>query len=230
MSMLVMVPARGHRKQAEALLESFEKNTDSAELVFILDPDDQDTFEGIDWKDAAVVALSPRGSLAEKLNETAAGFIDDYSAIMFARDDNVFLTEHWDTVMLAELKNMGGTGMLYPDNRRRRDIPEVIMISTDIIRELDFFAEPHMGRFYFDNAWADMGRRSDLLRFVPEVIMEHRHVPEGEHDALFHEIENRQGDADLQTYQQWRAVQLPMTVSLLRRAFNPDLKWLLGKV
>lgn len=228
--MLVMVPARGHRKQAENLLESFEKNTDAADLIFILDPDDEETYEGLDWKDAIAGVLSPRAPLTEKLNETVLGFLDDYDAIMFARDDNIFLTEHWDTVMLARLESMGGTGMLYPDNRRRRDIPEIIMISSDIVRELGFFAQPHMRQFYFDNAWNDLGRRAGLLHFVPEVIMEHRHVPEGEYDALFHEVENRQAETDLQTYRQWGAAQLPITVAMLRRQFSPDIKWLLGKV
>lgn len=226
MTLLVIVPARGHRKQAEALLESFEKTSDFAELMFILDPDDEETYEGVDWKDATAGVLSPRGTVTGKLNRTADAFLDDYDAIMFARDDNVFLTQGWDTILLEYLA--GGSGMLLPDNRRRRDIPEIILITTDVIREMGFFAEPHLSQYYFDNAWGDLGKASGLLRYVPEVVLEHRHIP-GE-DEDMHQNDGMQGMKDEAIYREWCAQAFPLQAAKLRRKFNKDLTWILGKI
>lgn len=233
MSLLVMIPTRGRRKQVERLLESFWKNTDSAEIMFILDPDDEETYEGIDWGSAMTVTLSPRGTVVEKLNRTSSAFWDDYDALMFTGNDHVFRTEGWDAIMLRELKDMGGTGMIYPDDRRRHDIPEIIMISSDIVRAMGQFAEASLSHFYIDNVWADLGKRTGLLRFCPEVIIQHHHYsvdPETEHDELYKYAENSFGASDLQAYQQWRAVIMPHQVAVLRRAFSEDVAWVLGKV
>ena len=233
LSLLVMVTTRGRRPQVERLLESFEKTTDSADVMFIMDPDDEDTYEGIDWGNALTSTLSPRGTNVEKLNRTAQAFWDDYDALMFVGNDHVFCTEHWDTIMLRKLEDMGGTGMIYPDDKRRNDIPEIIMISSDIVKAMGQFAEASFSHYYIDNAWAETGKRSGLLRYVPEVVIEHHHYsvdPGVEHDELYRYAEEWFGGPDLQAFHQWRATIMPHQISLLRRKFNPDIKWVLGRI
>jgi hypothetical protein len=232
LSLLVMVTTRGRRKQVERLLESFRENTDSADVIFVMDPDDEDTYEGLDWKDALTSTLSPRGTNVEKLNRTANVFCEDYDALMFVGNDHVFRTKNWDTIMLRKLEDMNGTGMIYPDDKRRNDIPEIIMISSDIVKALGHFAEPSLSHYYIDNVWADLGRRSGLLRYCPEVIVEHHHYsvdPGTEHDELYRYAEEWFGKPDLQAFHQWRAAALPHQVALLRRKFNPDIRWVLTR-
>jgi hypothetical protein len=48
MNILVMVPTRGRRAQCERLLESFRETTSDADLLFIIDDDDEETYEGLD--------------------------------------------------------------------------------------------------------------------------------------------------------------------------------------
>jgi|SRR6185312_9667910 len=232
LTLLVMVTTRGRRKQVERLLDSYRENTDAADVVFIMDPDDEDTYNGIDWGSALTSTLSPRGTNVEKLNRTAQAFWDDYDALMFVGNDHVFRTPHWDTIMLRKLESMGGTGMLYPDDKRRNDIPEIIMISSDIVKVMGQFAEASFSHYYIDNAWAETGKRSGLLRYVPEVVIEHHHYsvdPETEYDELYHYAEDWFGKSDLQAFHQWRAAVMPHQISLLRRKFNKDVSWVLKR-
>lgn len=232
---LVMIPTRGRRKQVERLLESHAENTGkAAELVFILDPDDEETYDGVDWGDSLAGVMSPRGSLAEKLNRTAADFADDYDALMLVRDDCVFATPQWDELLAEALEAFGGTAMIQPDDRKRDDIPEIVLISSDIVKELGWFANPCLGQFYIDNTWAELGKRSQLLHRCPGVVIPYLHYTLGPdvslRDDIDAETENAWGSSDLTAFRQWQSEMLPGQVSQLRRKFNPDIAWILNKV
>ena len=89
--MLVMVPTRGRRVQFERLLQSFrETASPGTDLLAILDPDDEDTYDGVEWGNVLHAVLAPRGTLADKLNQTAAAVVDQYSALLWTGDDHVF--------------------------------------------------------------------------------------------------------------------------------------------
>lgn len=231
-SLLVIVPTRGRRAQVERLLDSYDKNTDFAEITFVLDPDDQETYEGIDWKDSLHAVLDPRGTLVQKLNSTAEAVWDDYDALMYCGDDHTFDTDGWDTILMNALEEMGGSGMVYPDDKRRNDVPEIIVISADIIRALGHFADPGFNHYYIDNAWLELGGRTSLIRYVPEAVVAHHHYSvdqETKRDETYSYAEQAWGQADYQAFQQWRGSTMPAQVSLIRRKFNPDVKWVLGK-
>lgn len=228
-SLGVIIPTRGRRAQCERLLESYDKTTEFAELMFVTDPDDKKTYEGMNWKDAMHATLDPRGSLVQKLNETAHNIAGQYDALMFVGDDHVFETEGWDAILMRKLEENGGTGFLYPDDKRRNDVPEICLISSDIVQLLGHFADPSLNHYYIDNVWSELGRRSSLLRFVPEVVIEHKHYSvdkSARRDKTYSYAEKTWGQSDYLAYQFWRQATMPMQVSQLRRAFNPDIKWL----
>lgn len=220
-SLLVMVPTRGRREQCEIMLKSFRETTDDADILFVTDDDDQDTYADMDWGSALTAVFSPRGSLTQVLNRTALTQAPGYDVLMYAGDDHVFRTPHWDAVMLKALKNMGGSGMLYPDSGQRPDIPEILMTSSDIVRELGHFAEPSMGHFYHRNAWNELGKRAGVMRYCPQVVIEHVNYD----DETYESAKRAWGEQDFAAYQNWRAGVMPMQISALRRAFNPDTAW-----
>lgn len=232
-SLLVMVPTRGRRKQMERLLESYEKTSELAEMAVILDPDDESTYEGVNWGNAATMVLSPRDFLAGKLNKVAASFVDDYDVLMWCADDHVFRTDGWDRIMLDSLAAMGGSGWVYPDDRRRSDVPEIWMCSSDVVKALGWFANPVLGHYYLDNSIAEIGKRSGLIRWCPEAVIEHLHysvAPDTERDEVYVQTEDAFGDSDFQAFRAWQANQMHAEVALLRRNFNPDVAWVLSKV
>ena len=232
--LLVMVPVRGRKAQCERLLESFrETASPGTDIVFILDPDDEATYEGIEWGDAMHGVLSPRGTLQDKLNQTAAAYAGIYPVLMWTGDDHVFKTAAWDKEMLAALEDMGGHGWVYPDTKRRADVPEIWMCSADVVQALGWFFNPALQHYYCDNSIGELGKRSGLIRRCPQAVIDHLHYSvcaETEHDAVYSETEAAFGESDLKAFQEWRASQLANEVSVLRRAFNPDVAWVLSRV
>lgn len=232
-TLLVMVPTRWRRQNCERLLKTFVDTTDNADIVFITDPDDADSYEDMDFGDALHAELNPRGSVVEKINHVAAEMHNAYDALMYIGDDHLFNTPHWDTIMMGKLEEMGGAGFLYGDDKRRNDIPEMVIISSNIVRALGHFMEPSMNHYYVDNVWADLGFRAGLLRYVPECVFEHLHyqvdksVP---HDQTYSYAESTWGQSDHEAWLKWRQVKMPWEISRLRRMFNPDVKWVRGRV
>jgi hypothetical protein len=233
MTLLVMVPTRQRRENCERFLKSFEEMTDDADLVFITDSDDQDSYKDMDWGSALHAVLEPREPTVSKVNRTADACASSYDALMFIGDDNTFATPHWDTILMKVLtEDMDGTGMVYPDDKRRNDIPETIIISSDIVMHLGYFMNPGFAHYYVDNVWAEMGKRSGLIRFCPQVVVDHKHYsidPDTPHDETYTFAEKAWGRSDHMAFQKWRAVDMPAEVSKLRRKFNPDIKWVLDQ-
>ena len=63
--------------------------------------------------------------------------------------------------------------------------------------------------------------------------MEHLHYsvcPETERDGVYQSTEDAFGEKDLRAFREWQAALMPLQVSLLRREFNPDIRWLLEKI
>jgi hypothetical protein len=229
--LLVIIPTRGRRSQCERLLESFTETAKGpgTELIFIIDPDD-DAYEDMDWGGAMAAQLDPRGSLTAKLNKTAMTYADEYRALMYVGDDHVFRTPGWDKMIGDALVT---SHMVYPDDRRRSDVPEIIAITSALVKALGHFAEPSLAHYYIDNAWSELGRRACVLRYLPEVVIEHLHYSldaSVEHDRTYREAETRWGEPDLKAFNKWRATIMPAQVSVLRRNFNPDIAWVLSKV
>ena len=231
-SLLVICPTRGRKENCERLLKSFEMNTDDADLVFVTDGDDQDSYDGMDWGSALHAQLDPRDTLSGKLNQTANACVNDYDALMFVGDDHVFRTRNWDELMKIALDDMGDTGILCPDGRRKPGMPESWLMSSDIVKELGWLACPSLQHFHLDDVIAELGKRSQLIQGCPEVIIEHLHYTTGNapKDEIYSYAENTWGISDEQAYQQWRATVMPHQIAVLRRKFNPDVKWALSQI
>ena len=227
----VFLPTRRRPEMAARCIASFRETRalESTDLVLVVDDDDDSC---ADVKDTDKIT-APRGTLVTAVNGAAAFLAPHYDALFLAADDLVFVTPGWDRLMLAALEEMGGTGIVYPDGKRRYDVPEHPLISSDWIRELGHFAEPSLAHFYVDNCWAELGKRSGLIRYCPDAVIEHRHYSvcaETPHDETYREAEGKFGASDLAAYQEWRANALPFEVAKLRRQFNPDVQWLLSRV
>lgn len=233
-SLLTIAPVRGRREQAERMLASFTETADFSEIAFVTDPDDQDTYEGMDWGPAACGVLDPRGSFTEKINSVALACLDDYDAFYFVSDDQVFRTPHWDTTMMGVLQdNLGGHGWVYPEDHRRNDIPEHYLADAALIRELGWFVNPVVKHFYVADTVAHLGRKTGMIRYCPEVLVKHLRYttdPTVEHDQVYRYAEETWGERDRLAFLEWHANVMPYEVARLRRKFSRDVSWVLSRV
>jgi hypothetical protein len=226
----VMLPTRKRPEMARRCIDSFRETraSEDTDLILVIDDDDA-SYEDVTDVDKVTAT---RSNLITAVNAAASVLAEHYDALFLAADDLAFITPGWDTLLLGALAGMGGTGIVFADGKRRHDVPEHPLISTDWVRELGHFAEPSLGHFYCDNAWAELGKRAGLIRYCPDVVIEHQHysVCAGTvHDETYREAEEAHGAADLAAFQQWRADQMPYEVARLRRQFNKDVAWVISR-
>src|SRR6185312_14498483 len=125
---------------------------------------------GADWHSG------PRKSLTEWTNELARNGALVYRHLASLGDDHVPRTPGWDTSLLAAIDAMGGTGFAYPNGLGRADIPEAVVVSSDIVETLGWFANPELKHFWIDNTWADLGKNAGCIAYLPSVIVEHHNA------------------------------------------------------
>ncbi len=181
----MLVPSRGRPEAARTLAAAFRGTTTAAtELVFVVDEDDPRVAEYSALVDEGVASVI-RGqhvSMVDALNQWAyatATMDDPPFAIGFMGDDHLPRTHGWDAAYLAALRDMG-TGLVYGnDLLRGRELPTQVAMTSDIVRALGYMAPTTLKHLYVDNFWLDLGRAAACIRYLPEVVVEHRHPTAG---------------------------------------------------
>jgi hypothetical protein len=107
-------------------------------------------------------------------------------------DDHMPRTVGWDAAYLEALRELG-TGLVYGnDLLQGSSLPTQVAMTTDIVRALGYMAPPDLTHLYVDNFWRDLGRSAGCLRYLPDVIVEHRHPAAGkaQWDAGYARVNN----------------------------------------
>lgn len=178
--LVVIVPSRGRPEAAQALVQHF-KNTCTADtrLLFAVDQDDSLAYEYPVGSDGSGpwIAYGESRNMVEALNTTAQSTANGLApfAIAFLGDDHMPRTVGWDSAYLDALRELG-TGIVYGnDLLQGHRLPTQCAMTSDIIRALGYMAPPSLRHLYVDNFWRDLGKGAHCLRYLPDVIVEHRH-------------------------------------------------------
>lgn len=187
-------------------------------LYFGFDLDDSCVEENIRASDGALYETGPRATLTGWTNIIAAANLDCAPYFGSLGDDMVPVTDGWDERLVTTLEK-AGPGYAYPNDLRRDDIPEAVVISRPIVRELGWMSPPFVTHWYQDNVWADLGRATGSLHYLPKVIVDHLHpnVTGEPGDATYADAA-RNFNADLAAYQRWRLTGMAADVRRVLKA------------
>jgi hypothetical protein len=181
--LVVIVPSRGRPEAARALATAFADTcTADTQLVLALDADDTTLDQ---YPAGPTQFVGETKSMVEALNGAAAAYADALFgmtppfALGFMGDDHRPRTRGWDTTYLDTLSAVG-TGIVYGnDLLQGRNLPTQCAMTADIVRALGYMAPPALRHMYVDNFWLELGRAADCIRYLPDVIVEHRHPVAG---------------------------------------------------
>lgn len=220
--LIVCVPSRGRPGNVSRLISACKRTCTADTLIhFGFDEDDpllSANLGALDWNITA--AVMPRMGLTAWTNHLAKRAVIRAPAVGSLGDDMIPRTHGWDTMLLEEIGRMGG-GMAYPNDHRRDDIPEAIVMSSWIIDALGYMAPPAMDHWYIDNAWRDLGNGAGCLAYRGDIVVEHLHPTR---PGLEHLHDQTYEDAaagfkpDLKKYQRWRLMDLPKDIEKIKDA------------
>jgi hypothetical protein len=220
--LLIITPTRrpgSARRLAEAAQATCTAVTD-----LILAVDDDDTgFDGYSPPPGVIVARGPHGTPGQWTNRIAAAFTGQYRAYASLGDDHLPRTPGWDTLLLDAIDAMGGTGIAYGNDLLQGELlPTAPVITADITTALGWMFLPACQRFFCDNVWLDLGRETGLIRYVPQVTVEHLHYAGGKapFDAVY-EAAAPSWAHDEAAYHQWRSTGLAGDADAIRKLRAP---------
>jgi hypothetical protein len=183
----VIVPSRGRPASALELINTVAdtRTVATTHLAFAVDADDPMLplyREVVQTRsDVARLIVVAGGWMVAALNEAAARVVADLdvTVVGFLGDDHRPRTIGWDAVYLGELADMGA-GVVFGDDLLQHDfVPTQCAMSADIVRRLGWMAHPNLRHMYVDTLWRDMAKPVGLLRYLPDVVVEHMHYLNG---------------------------------------------------
>lgn len=185
---LVMIGTRSRPDNAVRAFNQLKKVSVESDYLIIINEDQRDLYPEIDGV-AREVVPSEFGCI-EKATHVLPKYWDSYATVTGIDDDCMVTTHGWDAILAQPIKRRG-YGLSYGnDTMQGENLPTKVMISTNIIKALGFWAPPPIKHLYADNFWKALGQELGALDYFPDVMMEHWHYLNGKapKDDLYESI------------------------------------------
>lgn len=208
----VLVPSRGRPEGLKRLIDSVHSTArGNVHVIAGVDQDDNRLHDYIELRKTLpdgdqVITSDQRRNLVDWTNRLADMHKGRYRYFASLGDDMVPRTPGWDMKLRGAIEeDFGGTGIAYPWDGIRDDIPEAYVLSADIPETLGWMMLPSLKHFWNDNVWADIGHRAGCIRQLRGVIVDHLNVGIGKAAVDQTALDNGTKIADDQiAYNAWR--------------------------
>jgi len=185
--LVVLVPSRGRPENLARLITEVHRTARGRTHVIAgVDEDDPRLSDYIGLRKTVTLpsdtihTSAERRNLVEWTNHLAHLTKGKYRFYASLGDDMVPRTPGWDVKLMGAIdEDFGGTGITYPWDGIRDDIPEAYVISADLVDALGWVMQPDLKHFYNDNVWADIGHGARCIRQLRGVVVDHVNVGTG---------------------------------------------------
>lgn len=185
-------------------------------IVVAVDDDDP-TLPQYEMGLPAELMVVPHHGYTGTLNAVGSSAWDDYSILGAFGDDVLFRSPNWDEIVQRTLQTPGiayGDDLIHGKNH-----PSAVFMSSSIAKALGWLALPATSHQWADDGWKRLGQETGLLRFMPDVIVEHMHpgVGKAEWDDTYRSVfEDARAKADYDGFMGWVDVGLAEDVAKVR--------------
>lgn len=173
-------------------------------VLLIVDPDDPSLSAYLRLSHDVKV-LDDRLGYTKSLNLIAREVWDEHAILGAFGDDVIFRTPAWDEVVYRTLETPGiayGDDLIHGANH-----PTAVFMSSVIAKALGWLALPSTTHQWADDGWKELGKRAGILRFMPEVIVEHMHpgVGKAEWDDTYQSVFTQErAERDHNGFENWK--------------------------
>lgn len=208
----VLVPSRGRPANLERLIRAVHQTARGRTHVLAgVDRDDPQLDAYLDLRKRLLLpsdgirVSENRRNLVQWTNRLAYLTKGMYRFYASLGDDMIPKTPGWDIKLMDAIdEDFAGTGIAYPWDGIRDDIPEAYVISADLVDTLGWVMQPSLQHFYNDNVWADIGHGARCIRQLRGVIIDHANVGTGRAVVDQTALDNGQRIApDKEAYEAW---------------------------
>lgn len=229
--LLVIVPSRSRSTNVARLLQAW---TDTAawgvaDLLVAIDADDptRPGYQALDLPSGARLTVAATWRpMVHKLDLAAVQESSSYFALGFMGDDHVPTSAGWADRYLDTLRGLG-TGIVYcRDDYMDERLPTQWAMTSDIVRALGRMTPAPVEHLYCDNAVLDLGTEAGCIRYLPDVLIQHRHYCNSlaPIDKQYQRVNSpAQYGIDKPAYEAWKRDQLPADAATVRALRTQEL-------
>lgn len=236
MSVVVVMPSRGRPERAYSAIDAIRQTAVLISTSVILAVDANDPC----WYDYAAIAGQRRlqagpevtlvtlrgdetGDLVRATNTVSMRVArsDPDSIIGNLGDDHFCRTPGWDRLITEALTQ---PGIAYGDDLLQgQNLPTAPFVSASIVNALGWYFLPTLRHMFVDDALKTIGEAAGILRYLPDVVIEHLHPGAGKAqiDAGYVRAD-ASTEADRQAFDLWRETWLADDLSAVRTALNVE--------
>lgn len=212
-----MCPSRGRPAAARETLASFLATSKDkrSRIVFVVDRDDP-TLR--DYPKEYTHVVPPMTCMGDALRKaTTPEVLGDATSVGMIGDDNRFRSKGWDVTLDSFLSE--GAGIAYGDDGFQHErLPTAWWVSRPLV-DMFGLAPQGLRHLYMDNWWKSLGEGLGILRYFPDVDIEHLHPLAGkaETDATYQRGNSRSNaNSDRSAFYRWERRQKPIDVKRAR--------------
>jgi hypothetical protein len=193
--LLLMVPTKGRPDKYKILEDSYQSNHgDASMLMPIIDLDEKEMYEPSKY-DVQRIYFS--GNLVDKLNYGAEVALSlGYKYIGWVGDDVVIQTPDFDLAIIAAFEADPAIKIIHcADMLHNGAIANHWIVRAELVKALHYFIPPEFKHLYIDNFWTKVGAETNTIKYLPHVILEHRHWinQKAQNDATYQLAEANDG-------------------------------------
>lgn len=231
-----VLPTRGRPAQLQAMLDQCVATGMSTPGTILVSRQDHDengeAYTSLrlprDW---AVMQVESEG-LAAKIQEWYAGGLGDaYRWIGLLTDDQMPITQNWDTALIAGIE---GWNIVTSDDcdQAPKRMEGATIWSRDLVDEIGYLAPPGLAHLFFDDVWEKLGAATGCLRWNMDVKVKHSprtYAPNADPTAMA--VRNFHATDELR-FREWMRAEYPAACEAVFRVAEkhgvkvsrPDLK------
>lgn len=177
----ILVPTKGRPGMLQDLKDSYDRTKSGySEMIPIIDEDEMELYS-LSEKDYPIILHSPAEVyLTPKLNEGALDpQVQAFDYVCLLGDDVIIHTEGFDKIIVDEMNNSNWQVLHCEDMLHHGRVANHWIVRTKLVKEFGFMILPVLVHMFGDNFWTTIGQDTDSIKFLENVVWEHKHYITG---------------------------------------------------
>ena len=180
MKLLFKLTTRSRPQRAIKTLESIYANikTDNFYILMSLDSDDPTTTDLYEWCsgkfDKITIKFGESKNKIDAINRDLNNLLIKWDVLLNVSDDQVFIKEGFDEVILQSLNGNLDQFLHFPDGNQK-DLATMSIMGYDYYMRDKYIYHPSYQSVYCDNEAQDVAKLRGCYKYVNEDILVHEH-------------------------------------------------------
>lgn len=199
-----ILPSRSRPQNLLRFFDAFARTKADTPGLVVLDYDDPllDGYRAVTLPPGWSLILEPKHETFGALQNSVFDRWPHNEWYGMIADDVVPLSDGWDK-KLVETAGIDGVSYGYDSINQGRSFTHGVL-GGDFVRDLGWLILPGLDRLYGDNVIIDLAKEKGVLRYCPDVILEHLHFSNGK-APMDETYRKNNATNDREIYEAWKA-------------------------